>query len=149
MRQGGAEEGRGQLTVEAGGRACVSDMKELEPDTFFRRVIVEAGPGDNMPARKNKLVATDKMRKVVLCSGQILPDVHARATRKVDDVLLVRIEQLAPFPFDRIAPMLALPPQLLDQFPCLLYLLVDPVPLQDGAAALQSRADSYAQPLRR
>jgi len=119
-------------------------MKELEPDTFFRRVIVEAGPGDNMPARKNKLVATDKMRKVVLCRSQILPDFHARAARKVDDVLLVRIEQLAPFPFERIAPVLALPPH-----PCLLYLLVDPVPLQDGAAALQSRADSYAQPLRR
>ena len=82
-------------------------------------------------------MAPDKMRKVVLCSGQILPDVHARATRKVDDVLLVRIEQLAPFPFDRIAPVLALPPQLLDHFPCLLHLLVDPVPLQDGAAALQ------------
>jgi 2-oxoglutarate dehydrogenase E1 component len=99
---------RGSLTGEVCGRACVSDLTEMQPDTFFRRVIVESSGGDNMAGRQYKLVPPYKMRKLVLCSGQIFYDLyHARAARKVDDVLLVRIEQLAPFPFDRIAAVLS------------------------------------------
>jgi len=30
-------------------RPCRSPMRHLGPNTFFRRVIVELGPGDNMP----------------------------------------------------------------------------------------------------
>jgi len=92
-------------------RACQSDIEDMGPNTFFRRVIVERGPGDNMSNRKYRLVGRDEMRKVVFCSGQIFYELfHARTVRKVHDVTLVRIEQIAPFPFDRIASVLRLYP---------------------------------------
>lgn len=94
------------------GRACQSDIEEMGPNTFFRRIIVERGPGDNMATRKYPLVGREEMRKVVFCSGQIFYELyHARTTRKIHDVTLVRIEQIAPFPFDRIASVLRLYPK--------------------------------------
>jgi 2-oxoglutarate dehydrogenase E1 component len=46
-----------------------------------------------------KVVTADKVRKVVFCSGKVYYDLlDARKTAKVDDVALVRLEQLYPFP---------------------------------------------------
>ena len=43
----------------------------------------------------------DQMRRVVLCSGQIYYHLsNARRQRKIRDIALVRLEQLAPFPHD-------------------------------------------------
>ena len=92
-------------------RACQSELQEMDSNSFFKRVIVELGPGDNMATRKYPLVSRDKIRKVVFCSGQMFYDLyHARAARKVVDVTFVRIEQIAPFPFDRVASVLRLYP---------------------------------------
>lgn len=32
---------------------------------------------------------------------------HARSASRIDDVTLVRLEQIAPFPFDLVAPAIA------------------------------------------
>lgn len=47
------------------------------------------------------VVPPDQMRRVVLCSGQIYYHLsNARRQRKIRDIALVRLEQLAPFPHD-------------------------------------------------
>ena len=48
---------------------------------------------------KIKLVADDKIRRVVLCSGKVYYDLYEeREKRGIDDVYLMRLEQLYPVP---------------------------------------------------
>jgi 2-oxoglutarate dehydrogenase E1 component len=52
-----------------------------------------------VPGEKIKLVADDKMRRVVLCSGKVYYDLYEeREKRGIDDVYLLRLEQLYPVP---------------------------------------------------
>ena len=52
-----------------------------------------------LPNEKIKLVADDKIRRVVLCSGKVYYDLYEeREKRGIDDIYLLRIEQLYPFP---------------------------------------------------
>jgi 2-oxoglutarate dehydrogenase E1 component len=67
-----------------------SRLDEMGPGTTFHRVIEEQG----------ELVADEKVRRVVLCSGKVYFDLlKGREERKINDVALIRIEQLHPFPF--------------------------------------------------
>ena len=114
-------------------RACMSNLADIGPNTFFRRLIVEQGPGDNMAARKHHLVPHEQIRKVVLCSGQIFYELfHARTVRHIHDITLVRLEQIAPFPFDRIAAVVR-------RYPNAEWCWVQPEPKNMGAW-------SYVQP---
>jgi 2-oxoglutarate dehydrogenase E1 component len=71
-----------------------SNLAEMGPGTFFRRTIDEADP----------LVADDRVKRVVLCSGKVYYDLRqARRERKIHDVAIVRIEQLHPFPAKALA----------------------------------------------
>jgi 2-oxoglutarate dehydrogenase E1 component len=48
---------------------------------------------------KSRLVADDKIRRVVMCSGKVYYDLfEEREKREIDDVYLLRVEQLYPFP---------------------------------------------------
>jgi 2-oxoglutarate dehydrogenase E1 component len=48
---------------------------------------------------KIKLVADDKIRRVIMCSGKVYFDLYEeREKRGIDDIYLLRIEQLYPFP---------------------------------------------------
>lgn len=54
-------------------------------------------------ADESKLVAADKVRKVVLCTGKVYYDLlEAREVKKINDVALVRLEQLYPFPKEEL-----------------------------------------------
>ena len=47
----------------------------------------------------HKLSADDKIRRVVLCSGKVYYDlIEAREASKINDVAIIRLEQLYPFP---------------------------------------------------
>src|SRR5215472_1120316 len=71
-----------------------SRLTEMGSGTFFRRTIDEIDP----------LVADDKVKRVVLCSGKVYYDLRqARRERKVSDVAIVRVEQLHPFPAKALA----------------------------------------------
>ena len=57
---------------------------------------------------KTKLAADDKIRRVVLCSGKVYYDLYEeREKRGIDDVYLLRVEQLYPFPFRALAKELS------------------------------------------
>jgi 2-oxoglutarate dehydrogenase E1 component len=78
-------------------KRAVSQLDEMGPGTSFHRLLWD--DAQNLPGEKIKLVADDKIRRVVLCSGKVYYDLYdEREKRGVDDVYLLRIEQLYPFP---------------------------------------------------
>lgn len=83
-------------------KLCRSDMDDFTLGTNFNRIIVEGGRGDNTShAMKIPLVPDDEIERVVLCTGKIFYHLfHAREAAKLNNVTFVRIEQLAPFPYD-------------------------------------------------
>ncbi|MDM7255902.1 MAG: 2-oxoglutarate dehydrogenase E1 component [Paracoccus sp. (in: a-proteobacteria)] len=67
----------------------------LEGSTFHRLLPDDAERGRS----DTKLVADDKMRRVVICSGKVYYDLlQARDAQGIDDVYLMRLEQFYPFP---------------------------------------------------
>jgi 2-oxoglutarate dehydrogenase E1 component len=78
-------------------KRAVSRLDELGADTTFHRILYDDAV--MLPDEKIKLVPDDKMRRVVLCSGKVYYDLYdEREKRGVDDVYLMRIEQLYPVP---------------------------------------------------
>ena len=50
-----------------------------------------------------KIAADDKVRKVIICTGKIYYELlEARTAKQVDDVALIRAEQLYPFPAEEL-----------------------------------------------
>merc|ERR1712137_956880 len=77
---------------------CVSNIEDFGPGTEFTRVYPDQG--ENM-------VDDAKVRRVILCTGKVYYDlVQERATRagenEQSDVAIIRLEQIAPFPFDLV-----------------------------------------------
>jgi len=73
-------------------KAATSTLADFS-DFNFRPLIAET----------NKLQAADKIRKAVFCSGKIYYDLlEARETKKINDVALIRLEQLYPFPKEEL-----------------------------------------------
>ncbi len=71
-----------------------SGLDEMSSGTAFRPLIPE-GEG---------LTADGKIRKVVLCSGKVYYDLfEARHAKKINDVAILRLEQLYPFPAEELA----------------------------------------------
>jgi len=78
-------------------RRAVSRLDEMGPDTTFHRLLWD--DAQLLPGEKIKLVPDQKIRRVVLCSGKVYYDLYEeREKRGIDDVYLLRIEQLYPFP---------------------------------------------------
>jgi 2-oxoglutarate dehydrogenase E1 component len=78
-------------------KLAVSPLADFGPGSRFRRVLPET----------DKLVADDKVRRVVLCSGKVYYDLYEeRARRNIDDIAIIRIEQLYPWPKDTLVAQL-------------------------------------------
>ena len=76
---------------------AVSRLDEMGPDTTFHRLLWD--DAQTQADAKIKLVPDDKIRRVVLCSGKVYYDLYEeREKRGIDDIYLLRIEQLYPFP---------------------------------------------------
>ncbi|PJE28733.1 2-oxoglutarate dehydrogenase E1 component [Pseudooceanicola antarcticus] len=77
-------------------KLAVSKASEFTTGSSFHRVLwddAEMGNSDT------KLVADDKIKRVVMCSGKVYYDLlEERDARGIDDVYLMRIEQFYPFP---------------------------------------------------
>jgi 2-oxoglutarate dehydrogenase E1 component len=78
-------------------KRAVSTIEEMGPESTFHRLL-----WDDAECRRNettRLVADEKIRRVVLCSGKVYYDLYEeREKRGIDDVYLLRVEQLYPFP---------------------------------------------------
>lgn len=74
---------------------AVSSFADMEEGTYFKRTIPDDGTSVTDP---------DSVRRVVFCSGKVYYDLDAaRKAKGVTDVAVARVEQLAPFPFDKVA----------------------------------------------
>jgi len=74
-----------------------SRLGDMGPGSSFHRVLEETDP----------LAEDAKVRRVVLCSGKVYFDLRAaRRERKIDDVAILRLEQLYPFPARTLAASL-------------------------------------------
>jgi 2-oxoglutarate dehydrogenase E1 component len=73
---------------------CVSRLEEMAGSESFHRVLPET----------DKLAPDARVRRVILCSGKVYYDLVAeRRNRHIDNVAIVRVEQLYPFPFTATA----------------------------------------------
>ncbi|PDT73015.1 2-oxoglutarate dehydrogenase E1 component [Bradyrhizobium sp. C9] len=78
-------------------KRAVSRLDELGQNATFHRILYD--DAQMLPDEKIKLVPDDKIRRVVLCSGKVYYDLYEeREKRGVDDIYLMRIEQLYPVP---------------------------------------------------
>jgi 2-oxoglutarate dehydrogenase E1 component len=78
-------------------KRSVSRLDEMGHDTAFHRLLWDDAQA--LPKEAIKLVPDNKIRRVVMCSGKVYYDLYEeREKRGIDDVYLLRIEQLYPFP---------------------------------------------------
>jgi 2-oxoglutarate dehydrogenase E1 component len=77
-------------------RQASSKLEDMAEGTQFHRLLPEATP--------EKLVKGDEIKRVVLCTGKIYYELlQEREDKGIDNIALVRVEQIAPFPFDKVA----------------------------------------------
>lgn len=70
-------------------KRCVSPLADMNAKSQFMRVIGET----------EKIAAASKVRRVVLCTGKVYYDLlQTREDEGIDDVAIVRVEQLYPWP---------------------------------------------------
>ncbi|PZO82694.1 MAG: 2-oxoglutarate dehydrogenase E1 component, partial [Micavibrio aeruginosavorus] len=77
-------------------KLAVSDLADFGPGTSFHRVLWDTD--------QDSLAKADKIKRVVLCTGKVYYDLLAeRREKKIDDIVLLRVEQLYPFPHSVLA----------------------------------------------
>src|SRR4249920_1411104 len=87
-------------------KRAVSRLDELGNGTTFHRILYD--DAQMHPDEKTKLVSDDKIRHVVLCSGKVYYDLHdEREKRDIDDIYIMRVEQLYPVPLKALVHELA------------------------------------------
>ncbi|MFP1630619.1 2-oxoglutarate dehydrogenase E1 component [Zhengella sp. ZM62] len=78
-------------------KRAVSTLSEMSGESAFHRLL-----WDDAQLHKDgpvKLVKDSKIRRVVLCTGKVYFDLlEEREKRGIDDIYLLRVEQLYPFP---------------------------------------------------
>ncbi len=87
-------------------KKAVSRLVDLAEGSSFHRVL-----HDDAERKRNtsiELVAPEKIRRVVLCSGKVYYDLlDAREEKGVDDVYLMRLEQFYPWPVKSLSTELS------------------------------------------
>ncbi len=78
-------------------KLAVSDLDELA-NSRYQNVIGETD--DNIDPKK--------VNRIIMCSGKVYYDLlEYRRTNEIDDVAIIRMEQLYPFPYDELKAVLA------------------------------------------
>jgi len=82
-------------------KRAVSTIDRFAPGSAFHRILLDYA--ETGKAEKIKLVKDDKIRRVVISSGKVYWDLYdEREKRGIDDVYLLRCEQLYPFPLKQL-----------------------------------------------
>ena len=77
-------------------KMAISETADFTTGSSFHRVLWDDAEKGNSDT---KLVADEKIKRVVMCSGKVYYDLlEERDARGLDDVYLMRIEQFYPFP---------------------------------------------------
>ena len=78
-------------------KLCVSKLDEMGPGSSFHRVLGEV----------DSMVADGEIKRVILCTGKVYYDLlQERRNRSIEDVVIIRVEQLYPWPRDSLVNML-------------------------------------------
>ena len=78
-------------------KRAASRLDEMTTGTSFHRLLWD--DTQLLPNDKIKLVTDDKIRRVVMCSGKVYYDLYDdREKRGINDIYILRLEQLYPFP---------------------------------------------------
>ena len=95
-----------------------ANMEDISEGTYFQPVLPETNP--------EALVAPEDVKRVVFCCGKVYYDLaKARALNEIDDVAIARVEELAPFPFDKVR-------DVADQYPNAEVVWCQEEPLNQG-----------------
>ncbi|OLQ12439.1 2-oxoglutarate dehydrogenase, mitochondrial [Symbiodinium microadriaticum] len=86
-------------------RQCVSPLADMGPGVRFKRLIPERDP---------EITANpDEVDRLVFCSGKLYYELVAeREQLGLKNVAIVTLEQIAPFPFDRVKTMMEMFPNV-------------------------------------
>jgi len=91
-------------------KRCISKLTELADESSFHRLLWD--DAEMLPDQEIKLVEDSKIKRVVLCSGKVYYDLYEeREKRGINDVYILRVEQLYPFPARSLIKELARFPQ--------------------------------------
>ncbi len=87
-------------------KKCVSTLADMGPKESFQPVLPD--DAELRPDVAGIKLKTDKsIKRVVMCSGKVYYDLlDARAEKGADDVYLVRVEELYPYPDEQLRPLL-------------------------------------------
>ncbi|TIP29871.1 MAG: 2-oxoglutarate dehydrogenase E1 component [Mesorhizobium sp.] len=78
-------------------KRAVSTLSEMSGESAFHRLLWD--DAQQLPGQAIKLTKDSKIRRVVLCSGKVYYDLYEeREKRGINDIYLLRVEQLYPFP---------------------------------------------------
>jgi len=78
-------------------KRVISRLDELATGTSFHRLLWD--DAQSRPGEKIQLVPDTQIKRVVLCTGKVYYDLYeAREAQGINDVYLLRVEQLYPFP---------------------------------------------------
>ncbi len=87
-------------------KRAVSRLSEFGADATFHRLLWD--DAQYLKGEKIQLAPDNKIRRVVLCTGKVYYDLYEeREKRGVDDIYLLRVEQLYPFPTKALVAELA------------------------------------------
>jgi 2-oxoglutarate dehydrogenase E1 component len=85
---------------------CKSTLADMADGSVFHRWLHD--DAERLPGSTVKLAKDAKIRRVILCSGKVYYDLlEDREKRGVDDIYIMRVEQLYPFPLKSLAQELA------------------------------------------
>ncbi|MEO0946407.1 MAG: 2-oxoglutarate dehydrogenase E1 component, partial [Pseudomonadota bacterium] len=77
-------------------KMAISEAQDFLTGSSFHRVLWDDAEKGNSDT---KLVADDKIKRVVMCSGKVYYDLlEERDARGIDDIYILRVEQFYPFP---------------------------------------------------
>lgn len=86
-------------------KRCISTLAELAEGSSFHRVLRDDAETGRDAV---KLVRDDKIRRVVICTGKVYYDLlEEREKRGINDIYILRTEQLYPFPVKSVTAELS------------------------------------------
>ena len=87
-------------------KRAVSKLDELAAGSTFHRLLYD--DAEMLKEQAIRLVPDERMRRVVICSGKVYFDLYEeREKRGADDIYLLRVEQLYPFPLKAVGELLS------------------------------------------